>query len=189
MDTKDPLAIPDMTILNVRTGEKTTVNFKLGKLLISQGDWIETVPEDPLLALKWRADLTARVLVAADEAGIDLQPFHEYATWGLQHDLYPLPATEAQLVLFLLHRRINGVPLHELRNLQRNIVAVHDIANHPPKHLTKRSWDAYTRAISFARAALRDDVRLLDLDEAAPVKALEMFPDGVVPLRWTDVAA
>lgn len=189
MDASTYFAFPNITMLNAATGEVRTVSHDFGREAIALGDWIETAPADAEQAKQWHSDLREKALVAAKNSNIPRDAFKAYDDWCADRGLYALPASEARIVSYLLDRAKAGKPQHELREMQRHIVAVHDLISHPPKHLMMLSWNAYIRALSFAKAALRDDVRLLDMETAAPTKASEMFPDGIVPMRWTDVAA
>jgi hypothetical protein len=189
MDASTYFAFPNITMLNVATGEVRTVSHDTGREAIALGNWIETAPADPARSEQWHSDLREKALATAKDAKIPRDDFKAYDDWCAERGMYSLPATEARIVSYLLDRAKSGTPQHQLREMQRHIVAVHDLISHPPKHLTMLAWNAFVRALSFAKIALRDDMRLLDMETAAPIKASEMFPDGFVPMRWTDVAA
>ncbi|QDM27511.1 hypothetical protein FNL56_16320 [Tardiphaga sp. vice304] len=181
--------IHDVTVLHLTTGNIKTMDYDRAHKLIAFGEWIETVPEDAERAKEWRAALRERVTAEAKLQNIDMKPFDAYAAWCEAAGLPVLPASEGQIVLYLLQLHRDGMPQHEVRYLQRYITVVHDFAKHPPRHMLKTVWNAFMRALVYAKAALRDDVQLLDMPQAVPGKAIDMFPDGKVPLRWNDVAA
>ncbi len=189
MGLTNKLSFPPLVILNAGTGERREMNYDSARIEIAFGDWIETIPSDPERARAWLAELRERVLKDSKDAKVDLSAFLDFEAWCDGRRLYALPAEEKTVVLYLLNLAKDGAADHDLREMSRRIAVVHELAKHPPRHLMKLAWDGYLRAISFAKFGLRETTGALDMARVAPAKAIEMFPDGRVPLRWNDVAA
>lgn len=186
---KETFALPPITVRDSRTGEVRDLNNDTARELIAYGAAIETIPSDPARAEKWFSDLRNRVVSAAPKDR--LEAFEKYEIWCKSRGYHALPVIIDNLVLYLLERARDGEDVNAfLRHDCISIAVVHDLTRHPPRLLSKKAWNAYIRAISFAKYALKDEIAaIVELAERAPAKAIEMFPDGNVPMRWNDVAA
>ena len=180
----DALTLPPITVMDVRTGNISDLGHDDARGQISRGDVIETVPSDPHRAKLWIAELRREVMIEATRRGFasDIPAFEEYEAWCAGRNVHALPVRTGDLVLFLLGMAASGVLKHVQSERARSIDRIHSMTNHLPRHLSRHGMDNYSRAIKFAKAELRD-VPLAEVEERAARKALEMFPDGVVPLR------
>lgn len=182
---------PPITVM-YPNGDVKDLPHDIAKKEIAFGTVTETVPSDPVRAKQWIADLRARVMDEAKRnAGYleRLRAFEEFETWCDGRGLRALPVTAETLVLYLISSADDGVAEHVLRQRCNLIVTMHDLTRHPPRNLAKTAWDAYIRAISFAQSALlKAEPSMQDLEQRRRRKALQMFSDGRVPLRWSEVA-
>ncbi len=147
-----------------------------------------TVPSDSRTAELWVTELRRRVMNEVEPRGYinDIPAFEEYETWCADLGIHALPVKTEDLVLYLLCMAAAEVATHVLLAKARSISRIHELANHPPRHLIRHATDSYYRAIKFAKAAMQEP-NITEADRLAPQKAIEMFPNGVVPLRWGDM--
>lgn len=182
---------PPITVM-YPNGDVKDLPHDIAKKEIAFGTVTETVPSDPVRAKQWIADLRARVMDETKRNSGHLErvrAFEEFETWCDGQGLRALPVSAETLVLYLIHSAVEGVAEHVLRQRCNLIVAMHDLTRHPPRNLSKTAWNAYVRAISFAQSALlKAEPSMQDLEQRRRHKALQMFSDGHVPLRWSEVA-
>jgi hypothetical protein len=185
----DEFAHP-ITVLDSRTGDVVTLDHDDARSRIATGQAIETTPADPARADKWVAELRERVMTEAARRGFapDIPAFEEYEAWCQERGFNALPAKIENLVLYLLTLGADGIQQHVLLQKATSVHRIHVLSNHPPRMLKRQAWNAYFRGLSFARSRLNIPA-LVELNREAPIEALRMFPDGIVPMRWNDVAA
>ncbi len=182
---QDAQTLPPITVLDVRTGNILDLRNDEAKLQIAIGAAIATVPSDLGLAELWVAELRSRVMAEAAQQGHinDVPAFEEYETWCAESGFHALPVKTENLVLYLLLMAAAEMATHVLLAKARSIARIHELSRHPPRHLIRHATDSFYRAIKFAKAAMQEP-NITEADRCAPQKAIEMFPDGVVPLRW-----
>lgn len=154
------------------------------------GDVIETIPaDDPERARQWVIDLRERVMFEAHQRGLfnDIPGFEEYKAWCTVRGFPELPITVEALTLYLLGLLDSDIPMHEIIPRAYSLDRIQGLTGHPPRHLSKLALASVNRAIMYAKTKLAVP-GLNDLAAQAPRKALEMFPDGAIPMHWTDVA-
>jgi hypothetical protein len=180
-----------MTVVDSRTGKIAELSEKAAREQIAYGSAIETVPSDPERAEEWIADLRERVIGEAlrREWNHHLDAFTAYDDWCKNNGRRALPGTIETLVLYLLTRVSEGEEEHKLRQHCKSVGVIHGLTRHPPQLLGKKAWNSYIRAISFAKFTIKDKTAVAEVKRSAQDKALKMFPDGDVPMRWDDVAA
>lgn len=192
-----------ITIIDYRTGKVSTPEREHAQRQIAFGAAAETIPADPKLLDKWLADLRGRVEAdlrakydgksSGRQDGFDeiMAALHDYEAWCAENGCRALPADEKTVVRYLLSRVSSGeLEQHHASRRAYLLGKVQEVANHPPRHLGELSYNAFNRAVGFARSKLRTEVKnIYDVEAMTPKRALEMFPDGVVPMRWADIAA
>jgi len=194
---------PELTLLDVRTGKTATYSrwSSAAKRFLAFG-WIETTPSNPEFVEKWHAELRDQVVAEWKEAESKRgrnyhdheQPwpiFADYETWCDENGIPPLPADEATVVRWMLTRSAEGRMNECQSSLYAGVIqSFHCLTQHPPTHLAMEVRKSYHRALDFAARCLREERHAVhDLKRLSPAKALEMFPQGVVPRRFEDVAA
>lgn len=134
------------------------------------------------------AELRANVFAEAQRRGYagDIPAFEQYEEWCAGRQFDALPVKIENMVLYLLCLSAGGVPKHLVTNAVSSIERVHMMTNQPPRHLTRQALKPYYRALAFAKGRLVTS-DLTEKERQAPQKAIEMFPDGVVPMRWNDI--
>ncbi len=173
------------TVMDARTGSITDLRYDDAKIQIAIGAAIETVPSDSRSAELWIGKLRERVMTEVEPRGYvdDIPAFEEYETWCAESGFHALPVKTENLVLYLLLMAAAEMATHVLLAKARSIARIHELSRHPPRHLIRHATDSFYRAIKFAKAAMQEP-NITEADRCAPQKAIEMFPDGVVPLRW-----
>ena len=192
-----------ITIMNLKDGSiSTPYDRNDAKKQIAFGRAVETVPADPERAKQWLSDLRERVVSEWEtkeqrrnakyhDHERPLPVFEDYEAWCSENGVRALPAEVAIVVRWMLARMVQ----HRLETgfaprWAATIADFHHLTNHPPRNLAREVIASYDHAISFAKAKLRETVRNIhDIPRLAPAKAIEMFPDGIVPRRYDEIAA
>lgn len=183
-----------MTVMDIRTGKVSDKDRSSGKLLIAQGQAIETTPSDPEMAAEWRAELRSAVVREARRLGWNerLAGFIEFERWTKVTGKHALPVTLENLVLFMLHLADRGELDAHISEKAKGVEAIAILTAHPPRNVHVLAMKAMSRAREFAKLSLRQESGIVSpsvLDERAAGHALTMYPDGAIPARWADVAA
>ena len=195
--------LPEITVLEPRSGRVLTYNRNDPGVQrdIAAGAAIETVPRNPDHAAKWLAALRERVVAEWSERQLKigakylahdrpLAIFEDYEQWCAEKGVRALPAEESSVVGWLLARVGSGaMEAHNAVRAASIIADFHHFTRHPPASLARPVCASYERAISFAKARLRTEMSAMHVASAAPAKAAEMFPDGIVPRQYHEVAA
>lgn len=191
------------TIMNLRTGQVSTVDEKKAAREIAFGAAVETVPEDASEVSAWRKAQSEKVIAGLREKYDGntgrrpdvlrelLDAMGDYEAFCAANDLPAFPAQESIAVRYLLARTAGGdMEQHHVSRRAFLIGKLHEETKHPPRNLGEAVFNAYNRAISFSTRRLRDmRHNVHEIQGIAPAKALEMFPDGDVPRHWHEVAA
>ena len=191
------------TIMNLRTGQVSTVDEKNAAREIAFGAAVETVPEDASEVSAWRKAQSEKIIAGLREkydgnTGRRPDVLHElldamrdYEAFCADNDLPAFPATELVAVRYLLARTAGGdLKQHHVSRRAFLIGKLHEETRHPPRNLGEAVFNAYNRAISFSTRRLRDmRHNVHEIQGIAPAKAFEMFPNGDVPRHWHEVAA
>jgi hypothetical protein len=195
---------PTITLLYFRSGR--TADFprwsEQARMDIACGEAIETEPSDPEFVAAWRKEVRDKAIAEWQKLessrhtnyfdGEDPLPIlNHYERWCEQSGRRAFPAEETTVLLWLLSRAAEGETDYARARSEAALISIiHSYTRHPPSNLSKRVVDGFTRATGFARARLTEDgVNVHTISAKAPAKALEMFPDGIVPRQYHEVAA
>lgn len=179
-----------IAVVDRYTGKILNFSQEHARDQIAQGTAVETVPSDVSAAERWRADLRAKVMAEVVQRQIekDIAPFEEYENWCATQGRHALPAKVEDVTLYLLSLLRDGAAKYELSVRAYSLQRIHDLANHPPPRLGKAVLHNLFRALEFAKLKLGSLIgRIEDADQIAARKALEMFPSGNVPKRYSDI--
>jgi hypothetical protein len=187
-------------VVKIETGERIRTNRKNARRGIAYGEYAETVPDDPEAAKKWLVEQRKRVVEALeakyfktrrDILSETLSVLEDYEGWCAENDCLALPASVPVIVRYLLSRVADKkLELHAVSRRSERLGVAHECTKHPPSHIGLAAYHAFNRALSFAENRLRaENKNIFECSAGKFAKAAEMFADGIVPMKYHEVAA
>lgn len=137
-------------------------------------------------------------LRSSSEQRYNFEVINRYHDFCRERGGATLPVSHDMAVAYLLRRAADGVVDPYLTTEMRNIELFHNVARqisvvrglsaHHHSAVAQVAMNEFRRAIGFATLQLQR-FGPAEIRELAPKTAFEMFPNGVVPKRFPDVAA
>lgn len=192
-----------MTVLFLRTGQVVEMEKSEALKEIRFGAAVETAPKETEAGAAWRAKMSQQLREKVEErfnGHVGRRPdvyrecldtMHDFEAFWAERGRGAFPTDEGAIVSYLLAKVAEGSL--DKPDVPRRVAVLgelQEMTKHPPRHLWKTARDAYVRAVAFATRVLRDELRTVYLEDVrVHARALEMFPDGVVPRHFHEIAA